>query len=101
MKKLEFKRFERIRTFFDSSWSWAGVVVGGISLGLFFAWLPYPRATVQLIMVCVFVPVILGLIWLGWNGLRSPLDEGWDDDYDEPSVPWMNQELDRQPGARP
>ena len=93
--------FERIWAFFDSSWSWVSVVVGGVSLGLFFAWLPYPRATVQLVMLCVFAPVILGLIWSVWDVLRTPLHDGWDDDYEEPSVPWMDQELDRQSEARP
>ena len=101
MKKFEFNRFERIQAFFDSSWSWVGVVVGGIALGLFFAWLLYPRATVLLVMVCVFAPLILGLIWWGWDAFRTPLHNGWDDDYEEPSVPWMDQELDRRTEARP
>ena len=101
MKNLRVKKLERIQAIFDSFWSWVGLLVGGISLGLFFAWLPYPRATVQLIMFCVFTPMILGLIWLGWNILRTPLDDGWDDGYEEPNVPWIGQELDRHSEARP
>lgn len=76
---------ERVRALLLSSWMLPLVLVVGLTLGFLGSW---SRVSVYLVMLGMFVPVIIGLLWLGWNIIRESPEPSFRPDDD-----WINQPI--------